>query len=584
MSNKTIGLLAAGGMVFVSLVSAMILSGSGARADEPVTRSVNASVKVSSSCSMTADTTSPHTATIINGNRSANIGLTTLEVFCNDAGGFAIYAVGYGNNTYGETDLISVTNEITSTISTGTAVVDGTNSSWGMRVKANEQTTYPPTVVDPFNKYSVNEGYVAVPSAFAKIAFMNGTTTTSSGSALDTTYAAYVAPDQAAGTYNGQVMYVMVHPSSSADPVAPELFDLAFISQENPPTKKQIGDESYYVMQDMTTQICTDMQVGAQGQMVDERDNKIYWVSKLKDGHCWMTQNLDFYIDGTELDSTTTDLTEIGAANSAPGAYDGNNQGDAVSPYAQTNGGGYRQSGDVIYWTPTRRTIPTSAISATGTIGDTTDDWQNSQTSPYSVDPGDWYWAGGNAATWYDSSYCGTASPWCNYLNGNEKGTGSTARFSQTPYTANGEHGHVGNYYNWTAAIASNDSTYYDATYGNAGSTMGDVTLNPKNSVCPAHWRLPTISTAASTDEFTALKTAYPNTEDKGFVYSPLFFVRGGAINSRTLYLAGYYGYYWSSTVQSDTYARYLYFNSGGSNTQGNNYRYFGFSLRCLAR
>ncbi|MBR3332290.1 hypothetical protein IKG28_01510, partial [Candidatus Saccharibacteria bacterium] len=72
---------------------------------------------------------------------------------------------------------------------------------------------------------------------------------------------------------------------------------------------------------------------------------------------------------------------------------------------------------------------------------------------------------------------------------------------------------------------------------------------------CPAHWRLPTISTAASTDEFTALKTAYPNTEDKGFVYSPLFFVRGGRISSRTLYYAGYYGFYWSSTVQSAIYA-----------------------------
>ncbi|MBR3332299.1 hypothetical protein IKG28_01555, partial [Candidatus Saccharibacteria bacterium] len=79
-------------------------------------------------------------------------------------------------------------------------------------------------------------------------------------------------------------------------------------------------------------------------------------------------------------------------------------------------------------------------------------------------------------------------------------------------------------------------------------------------------------------------KTAYPNTEDKGFVYSPLFFVRGGYITIRTLGGAGYGGNYWSSTVQSDTYARYLYFNSGGSNTQGNNYRYFGFSLRCLAR
>ncbi|MBR3332654.1 hypothetical protein IKG28_03445, partial [Candidatus Saccharibacteria bacterium] len=48
----------------------------------------------------------------------------------------------------------------------------------------------------------------------------------------------------------------------------------------------------------------------------------------------------------------------------------------------------------------------------------------------------------------------------------------------------------------------------------------------------------------------------YPNTEDKGFVYSPLFFVRGGDINGRTLKYAGYNGTYWSSTVQSVTNAR----------------------------
>ncbi|MBR3332199.1 hypothetical protein IKG28_01030 [Candidatus Saccharibacteria bacterium] len=75
----------------------------------------------------------------------------------------------------------------------------------------------------------------------------------------------------------------------------------------------------------------------------------------------------------------------------------------------------------------------------------------------------------------------------------------------------------------------------------------------------------------------------YPNTEDKGFVYSSLFFVRGGRIYSRTLYYAGYNGGYCSSTVQSGTLARSLDFGSGGSNPQNSNNRSYGFSLRCLA-
>lgn len=31
-----------------------------------------------------------------------------------------------------------------------------------------------------------------------------------------------------------------------------------------------------------------------QYQMMDKRDNKIYWVAKLADGNVWMTQNLDY--------------------------------------------------------------------------------------------------------------------------------------------------------------------------------------------------------------------------------------------------------------------------------------------------
>ena len=82
----------------------------------------------------------------------------------------------------------------------------------------------------------------------------------------------------------------------------------------------------------------------------------------------------------------------------------------------------------------------------------------------------------------------------------------------------------------------------------------------------------------------SALDDKYPNTEDKGFVYSPLFFVRGGYIDGRTLGGAGYNGNYWSNTVQSATIARRSNFTSGGSNTQNNSYRLLGLSLRCVTQ
>ena len=51
-------------------------------------------------------------------------------------------------------------------------------------------------------------------------------------------------------------------------------------------------------------------------ELVDVRDNKLYWVAKLEDNHCWITQNLDLDItsDPTSpsyiaLTSNNTDLS-----------------------------------------------------------------------------------------------------------------------------------------------------------------------------------------------------------------------------------------------------------------------------------
>ena len=51
--------------------------------------------------------------------------------------------------------------------------------------------------------------------------------------------------------------------------------------------------------------------VGDQMQLTDTRDGKQYWVAKLPDGNCWMTQNLDLDLSTSEpLTSDTTDLPD----------------------------------------------------------------------------------------------------------------------------------------------------------------------------------------------------------------------------------------------------------------------------------
>ena len=191
----------------------------------------------------------------------------------------------------------------------------------------------------------------------------------------------------------------------------------------------------------------------------------------------------------------------------------------------------------------------------------------------YSLNPGRWYWDGDDNA------------PGCNIL------TTTCEHFSQTKTSTN-ERFSVGNYYNWSAAVAS------DNTYALDTSTYNNPQNNPQNSICPKGWRLPTISNQGnienSTSEFARVNGLYQLGGDIGLISSPLYFVRSGyVINTTSLGGAGSTGYYWSSTVGNGrsnlSYAYYIVFNKNTvtPNTDadtGMTSRGGGFSVRCLAR
>ena len=52
-------------------------------------------------------------------------------------------------------------------------------------------------------------------------------------------------------------------------------------------------------MQEMTSEVCASTATGVSAQLKDVRDNKYYWVTKLADGKCWMTQNLDLDLNAS---------------------------------------------------------------------------------------------------------------------------------------------------------------------------------------------------------------------------------------------------------------------------------------------
>lgn len=217
---------------------------------------------------------------------------------------------------------------------------------------------------------------------------------------------------------------------------------------------------------------CSSLSSGQQIQLQDSRDQKMYWVGKLPDGNCWMTQNLD--LDLSTSKTLTPDNTNIPSN-----------------------------------WTP--RTSTTTTISG-----------YNPDTGK-SYNPGDKY---------YEGSYS-----------------------ASDPTTM---HYHVGNYYQWSAATA-----------GYTGTSQST------QSICPAGWTLP------SRSQFQGLINA--GLSGSNFVNSPYYLLRGGYLYNSALGNAGSGMYYWSSTPFDSGRTYYLGFESRYISVNIINFRFYGFSVRCVA-
>ena len=203
--------LTAAVLTILTLLAFSFLSSTKVLADE--TKSATASVTVADACTVSGIVNTPHTGTVPNGIYSGSnsyypngIGKTTLTVVCNDSSGYAIYAIGYTNDTDGTTTLNGINTG--QTIATGTAV-NGSTSNWAMKLTATGSSYIPVVESTSPNNFTA---YHAVPSTSTKVASYPSATDTTLGSTLETTYAAYVSPTQAADTYTGKVKYTLVHP------------------------------------------------------------------------------------------------------------------------------------------------------------------------------------------------------------------------------------------------------------------------------------------------------------------------------------------------------------------------------------
>ena len=364
---------------------------------------------------------------------------------------------------------------------------------------------------------------------------------------VDFKIAAKASDTQIAGEYNNVINFMLV-----AMPV-PTTPAMAFADAG----KTKLN--GYYKMQDMNSNICNAIETEDDPlQVIDSRDNKVYWIAKLKDGHCWMTQNLDLDLDsGTTYTHADTDL-------------------------------GWGSDSATTTWTPSTSTIH---LNADGETFDSLGTASTDNSAPRSLDVGNWYYAGYDGTTLLDSTAI-------NYLTSTNRvvtsgvitvnnGSG-VDYFSNYPFATNGTHGHVGNYYNWTAAVASNDTSGYTT------DNKTDISANPQNSICPAGWRLPTYKSASPayddvSNEYARLIYLYNNetwvtNSSAKLEEAPLYFVRSGDVSGTSLRNSGYSGYYWTSTVNAGAYAYGINFSKTSVSGSTTFIRRDGKSVRCVAR
>ncbi len=536
--------------------------GSSCYADN-VTDQIRITVPASCSIENNAPSGDEHTATIWNLSYVPDIGTSTFKTYCNDNSGYAIYAVGYSNDEVGNT-LMKHSEDDAFDFETGLAT-SGPDSNWAMKLTKVEGT-YEPTMHEdsdgPYTSYHVVPNIQTKVVSFPSNTDMPSTGVNAIGSSFTATYAVWISGNQAAGTYTGKVRYTLVHPMLAPLPVSCN------------PSGTTIGTNSntdIVCMQDFASlsssaksTIISNMVEGTQYTLTDKRDEKTYTISKLKDGKVWMTQNLDLDLD--ENTTYTNEDTDLGW-NTSTNAY------------------------DTASWSPIRSTYETTsdhihAWCQGGTWNSQYGSCENNNT-PESYDPGNLYWNSETSGysdwdAYYNSCDYSTTTPSCDEsLNPLSTYVSSTGT----------EQYHLGNYYNWPAAIASNDASIYGAYNETTGQYEN---LETHQSICPAGWTLPystwNDNLGQSEGDFAGLWSEYGWTDNDGFsdistVWSaPLYFAPAGYFNGN-LGTVGYDGYFWSSVAGNGSYARYAYFSVGGGTSPAEYYnRNGGDSVRCLLR
>ncbi len=198
-------------LLFLAILSGIVLSAPIAHAED-----TGFSVQVLAACSLvTSNTSLTKTA---NPGDNVTIGESNLKALCNDPAGFAIYVVGYTDNTYGKNVLSTplTTTEHSYDITTGIAGTP-TASQWNMTIipDSSVANNYTSTITNDFNVAHI------IPTTYTKAVSSNAVTDQTIGANLKSQFNIQISTDQPASTYSGKVKFTLVHPSAHATPATP---------------------------------------------------------------------------------------------------------------------------------------------------------------------------------------------------------------------------------------------------------------------------------------------------------------------------------------------------------------------------
>ncbi len=418
---------------------------------------------------------------------------TSAQITVQNAENYTIYI---GAKTTG---LVGVNKgEAISSIKTATNYDELPANSWG--IYYGEGTSVPENAV--YNPVEINRG--------TKIG-TGGRTTSEIIKTYVLGFAANINNEVPADTYQNQITLSVI-----SSPL--EITGLTSITK----------------MQEMTFEVCAASELGDTNQLIDLRDNKSYWVAKLPDNNCWMTQNLDLDLGAEWPDANPSDYDAINTE---------------YKPVA-------------------------TATTATST----TVDASNTATRSWSL--GKFVITNPDSSTncgAQKNSFADCASQFTNVAN-------IAASMDANFYTSHKQtvfgneydaHYLVGNHYQWNTATAGTGGTI------TSGQASG--------SICPKGWKLPASNGALS---FEGLAAAGDISGDPAKITtSPYYFVKGGYVSQYSnglLNYAGWGGYYWTDTsVSSSEVYAYSLSVEGTDAVNPVNAEYGrrnGIFVRCVAR